>query len=73
MPRIVDFRIHTATSRESKPIADATHTISEISFFVVELDLDTGERGQGYLLAFDYLREKICLTRGEFSVFNKPV
>jgi L-alanine-DL-glutamate epimerase and related enzymes of enolase superfamily len=49
--RATPFR---AVSKLSKPIADATHTIPEIAFIVVELELANGVVGQGYLLSFHY-------------------
>jgi L-alanine-DL-glutamate epimerase-like enolase superfamily enzyme len=52
--RIKEIRICKAKSAMSKPIADATHTISEIGFFVIELETYSGITGQGYLLAFHY-------------------
>ncbi len=38
----------------SKPIADSTHTISKIAFYVVEVETEGGVKGQGYLLSFHY-------------------
>lgn len=52
--QIKDFRIYSATSPISKPIADSTHTISDISFLVVEIETVAGIKGQGYLLSFHY-------------------
>ena len=52
--RIKDVRLFKATSTLSQPIADATHQISEISFVVLEIELQSGVIGQGYLLAFHY-------------------
>ena len=43
-----------AVSRLTKPIADSTHDISEIGFYVVELETKGGVKGQGYLLSFHY-------------------
>ena len=34
---ISDVQIYRAVSKMSRPIADATHTISDIAFYVVEL------------------------------------
>ena len=36
---IKDVRIYSAVSTLSKPIADATHDISKISFYVLEVEL----------------------------------
>ncbi len=52
--RIKTLRIYKALSRISKPVADATHTISEIAFYVVEAESAGGVTGQGYLLSFHY-------------------
>ncbi len=52
--RIKDMRIYRAISSLTKPIADSTHEISEIAFYVVEIALANGVEGQGYLLAFHY-------------------
>lgn len=52
--RIKDFRFFRAVSSISKPIADSTHSISKIAFYVVELELESGVTGQGYLLSFHY-------------------
>ena len=34
---IKDIRVYKAVSQISKPIADATHTISKIAFYIVEV------------------------------------
>ena len=52
--KIKDVKFYKATSKLSQPIADATHTISEISFVVAEVFLENGIVGQGYLLSFHY-------------------
>ncbi len=52
--QIRDVRIYSATSKMSQPIADSTHEISEIAFYVVELETAGGITGQGYLLSFHY-------------------
>lgn len=52
--RIKDLRIYRATSKISQPIADATHDISEIAFYVLEVETVSGVTGQGYLLSFHY-------------------
>ena len=49
-----DINIYSAVSTLSKPIADATHDISKIAFYVVEIELKSGIKGQGYLLSFHY-------------------
>ena len=51
---IQDIRMYQATSKISRPIADAMHAISDIKFYVVELQTHGGVVGQGYLLSFHY-------------------
>lgn len=52
--RIKDIRLFRATSTLTKPIADSTHSIDKIAFYVVETELENNVRGQGYLLSFHY-------------------
>ena len=52
--RIREIRIYQAVSRLSRPIADATHDISKIAFYVLEVETTGGILGQGYLLSFHY-------------------
>lgn len=52
--KIKNAKFYRAISKISKPIADSTHTISKIAFYVVEIELESGIRGQGYLLSFHY-------------------
>lgn len=49
-----DMRIYRATSSLSRPIADATHDISKIAFYVLEVETREGIVGQGYMLSFHY-------------------
>ena len=51
---IRDIRICQAVSTLSRPIADATHDISKIAFYVLEVETAAGVTGQGYLLSFHY-------------------
>lgn len=51
---IKDIRIYQATSQISQPIADSTHDISKIAFYVLEVETEAGVVGQGYLLSFHY-------------------
>lgn len=50
--RKIDF--FRAVSPLSRPIADATHEISGITFLVTRLELENGIQGESYLLAFEY-------------------
>lgn len=52
--QIKDIRFYRAISKISQPIADATHEISEISFYITEIQLESGIIGQSYLLSFHY-------------------
>ena len=52
--RIKNMRIYSAISKISKPIADSTHDISKIAFYVVEVETEGGVIGQGNLLSFHY-------------------
>ena len=59
MHKIKNLHLYRAVSPLSRPIADSTHTISEIAFFIVEIELNSGVTGQGYLLSFHYSPEAI--------------
>ena len=48
-----------AVSPLTRPIADATHSISEIKFIVTRIELNSGVIGEAYLLAFHYSPEAI--------------
>lgn len=52
--KIKDIRIYQAISQISQPIADATHDISKIAFYVLDVETYGGIVGQGYLLSFHY-------------------
>lgn len=52
--KLKDIRIYQAISQLSQPIADATHDISKIAFYVLEVETAGGVVGQGYLLSFHY-------------------
>ncbi|MDC7230806.1 MAG: mandelate racemase/muconate lactonizing enzyme family protein [Sphaerochaetaceae bacterium] len=51
---IQDIHLYRAVSPISQPIADATHTISSIQFYILEVVTKGGTIGQGYLLSFHY-------------------
>ncbi|MFQ9703890.1 MAG: hypothetical protein ACLR0U_20745 [Enterocloster clostridioformis] len=71
---IRDIRICQAVSTLSRPIADATHDISKIAFYVLEVETAAGVTGQGYLLSFPLQsqrhrgraagHEKVCVGTG---------
>lgn len=52
--KIRDFKLYKAVAQLKKPIADATHTLDEISFLVLRLQLENGIVGESYLLSFQY-------------------
>ncbi|MBQ6374679.1 MAG: mandelate racemase/muconate lactonizing enzyme family protein [Clostridia bacterium] len=52
--RIRDLRIYSTVSDISKPIADSTHQISKIAFYVLEVETESGVVGQSNLLSFHY-------------------
>lgn len=51
---IENYSVYSAKSRLVKPIADATHTLTEISFIVLRIGLKSGIVGESYLLSFQY-------------------
>src|SRR4051812_23440539 len=54
MPKIKRIQFFKAISPLSRPIADSTHAISEISFLVTRLETDNGVTGESFLLSFHY-------------------
>lgn len=56
---IKDIRLYSAMSKLSRPIADSTHDIPAIKFYIVEVETESGVTGQGYLLSFHYSPEAI--------------
>ncbi|MDN3669551.1 mandelate racemase/muconate lactonizing enzyme family protein [Echinicola jeungdonensis] len=52
--RIKSFQVFKAKAPLDKPIADSTHTLTEISFHVVRINLENGMVGEAYLLSFQY-------------------
>ncbi|WP_299555967.1 mandelate racemase/muconate lactonizing enzyme family protein [Seonamhaeicola sp.] len=51
---IRDAKIYKAATTLKKPISDATHTLTEISFLVLRIQLENGVIGESYLLSFQY-------------------
>lgn len=51
---IRDAKIFKAVAPLKKPISDATHTLTEISFLVLRIQLENGVIGESYLLSFQY-------------------
>ncbi|MFD2720612.1 mandelate racemase/muconate lactonizing enzyme family protein [Hymenobacter monticola] len=54
MNKIKSFNVFTAKANLKKPISDATHTLTEISFLVLRITTETGVVGEAYLLSFQY-------------------
>jgi L-alanine-DL-glutamate epimerase-like enolase superfamily enzyme len=54
MPKVRSVQFFKALSPLSRPIADSTHSISEISFIVTRIELDSGVTGDANLLSFHY-------------------
>lgn len=52
--KIRSYQIFKTKARLQNPIADATHTLHEISFLVLRLHLENGVIGESYLLSFQY-------------------
>ena len=57
--QIQEIELFKLVSVLKKPISDATHTLSEISFVVLRLKLRNGIVGESYLLSFQYSPEAI--------------
>lgn len=74
---IAQYQLFTATAKLEQPIADATHTLTEISFIVLRITTSGGVVGESYLLSFQYsplaiagaLKDAAHLIIGE-EVFN---
>ena len=58
--RIKHIHFFKAVSPLSRPIADSTHSISEIAFIVTRIELESGITGEAYLLSFHYSRHAIA-------------
>ncbi len=54
MTQIKCYSVFKAEARLDKPIADATHTLHEISFIVLRIQTSSGIVGESYLLSFQY-------------------
>jgi L-alanine-DL-glutamate epimerase-like enolase superfamily enzyme len=56
---IEDLAIYKAKKKLAKPICDATHQLTEISFVVLRLRLQNGIIGESHLLSFQYSPQAI--------------
>jgi L-alanine-DL-glutamate epimerase-like enolase superfamily enzyme len=52
--KIRSYMVYKTKAGLKKPISDATHTLHEISFLVLRLQLESGITGESYLLSFQY-------------------
>ena len=70
--RIKDMRIYSAVSSITKPIADSTHDISKIAFYVLEVETEGGVVGQSNLLSFHYSPNAIEGALKDLKAFVLP-
>ena len=54
MTKIKSYAVYKAKAALKKPISDATHTLTEISFLVLRITTEKGITGESYLLRFQY-------------------
>ncbi|MBI9057571.1 MAG: mandelate racemase/muconate lactonizing enzyme family protein [Labilibaculum sp.] len=54
MYSIQNYSVYSAKAKLEKPISDATHTLTEISFIVLRIQTKNGIIGESYLLSFQY-------------------
>ncbi|AWW29595.1 mandelate racemase/muconate lactonizing enzyme family protein [Echinicola strongylocentroti] len=74
---IREVKFFKASSELKKPIADSTHSLTEISFIVLRIQLENGVIGESYLLSFQYspnaiigaLKDIVPLIKG-FKAFE---
>lgn len=59
MPKIKHLHFFRAVSPLSRPLADSTHQLKDISFIILKLETDTGVVGESYLLSFNYSPQAI--------------
>ncbi|MCR4708139.1 MAG: mandelate racemase/muconate lactonizing enzyme family protein [Clostridiales bacterium] len=70
--RIKDLRVYSAISSITKPIADSTHDISKIAFYVLEVETEGGAVGQSNLLSFHYSPKAIEGAMKDLIAFVLP-
>ena len=72
---IKSYQVHSAKARLEKPISDATHTLTEISFIVLRIQLKSGVVGEAYMLSFQYSPKAIAgaLTDVGEMILNEEV
>ena len=52
--KIKSYSLYQAKSKLAKPITDSTHQLTEISFLVLRIKLESGIEGESHLLSFQY-------------------
>ncbi len=57
--KIEKIRLFKASATLKKPVADATHRLTEISFLVMRIYTPSGVQGESYLLRFQYSPQAI--------------
>jgi len=60
MSKIKTYSVYSAKARLDKPISDATHTLTEISFIVLRIQTQSGTEGEAYMLSFQYSARAIA-------------
>ena len=60
MSKIKSYSVYSAKARLDKPISDATHTLTEISFIVLRIQTQSGTEGEAYMLSFQYSARAIA-------------
>lgn len=60
MNSIQNYSIYTAKAPLTRPISDATHTLTEISFIIVRIQTKGGVVGESYMLSFQYSHNAIA-------------
>lgn len=60
MTKIKSYSVFKAKAALKKPISDATHTLTEISFLVLRITTQSGIVGESYLLSFQYSPQAIA-------------
>jgi len=60
MNKIKTYSVYSAKAKLEKPISDATHTLTEISFIVLRITTGGGITGEAYMLSFQYSPKAIA-------------
>lgn len=60
MNKIKSYSVYSAKAKLEKPISDATHTLTEISFIVLRIQTAGGVTGEAYMLSFQYSAKAIA-------------